>query len=174
MSKRKGKMAKIRGKMSSSVKLAFASLASSFNQKEITCVKKAWVKTPTDRRRKAVCIYGRGVELGTRSSGGKSTRTTGRPQSVRVAVVVIEIFDCGAVFRIWSTVLHFQHSWALSWLVSRIWEFCAFSVTFKHFFYNFPIFCLCFFSEPSNSVIMNLNNFTLSPNCYHKNVQLSF
>ena len=65
MSKRKGKMAKIRGKISSSVKLALVYLASSFNQKEMNCVKKAWVKTPTDRRRKPVCIYGRGVELGT-------------------------------------------------------------------------------------------------------------
>ena len=36
MSKRKGKMAKIRGKISSSVKLALVSLASSINQKEIT------------------------------------------------------------------------------------------------------------------------------------------
>ena len=65
MSKRKGKMAKIRGKISSSIKLALVSLASSFNKKEMNWVKKAWVKTPTDRRRKAVCIYGWGVELGT-------------------------------------------------------------------------------------------------------------
>ena len=36
MSKRKGKVAKIRGKISSSVKLVVVSLASSFNQKEIT------------------------------------------------------------------------------------------------------------------------------------------
>ena len=36
MSKRKGKVAKIRGKISPSVKLVVVSLASSFNQKEIT------------------------------------------------------------------------------------------------------------------------------------------
>ena len=58
-------MAKIGGKISSSVKLALVSLASSFNKKEISCVKKTGVKTPTDRRRKAVCIYGRGIQLGT-------------------------------------------------------------------------------------------------------------
>ena len=45
-----------------------------------------------------------------------------------------------ALFRIWSTILHFQHSWALSWLVSRIWEFCAFWATFKHFFTIFQYF----------------------------------
>lgn len=46
MSKRKGKMAKIRGKIAFSVKLALVSLASSFNQKEMNCVKKSLGKNP--------------------------------------------------------------------------------------------------------------------------------
>ena len=51
-----------------------------------------------------------------------------------------------ALFRIWSTILHFQHSSVLSWLVSRIWDFCAFWATFKHFFTIFQYFVFETFS----------------------------
>ena len=72
-----------------------------------------------------------------------------------------------ALFWIWSSILHFQHSWTLSWLLSRNWAFFTFWATIKHFnFFFFTIFhmlnaicCLWnVFSKPSSSLITNLNN----------------
>ena len=56
----------------------------------------------------------------------------------------------GALFRIWSTFLTFQHSWALSWLLSRIWAFFPFWATFKHFFLQFST-CLTLRWRPASS-----------------------
>ena len=44
-----------------------------------------------------------------------------------------------ALFWIWSSILHFQHSWTLPWLLSRNWAFFTFWATIKHF-----NFCLQF------------------------------
>ena len=45
-----------------------------------------------------------------------------------------------ALFWIWSSILHFQHSWILSWLLSRNWAFFTLWATIKQlkFFCNFP------------------------------------
>ena len=48
---------------------------------------------------------------------------------------ILNIYVCAK-----SSILDFQHSWTLSWLLSRNWAFFTFWATIKHFnfFYNFP------------------------------------
>ena len=69
-------------------------------------------------------------------------------------------------FCIWSTILYYQHSQALNWVLGRI--FLAFSETFQHIFHIFhalnAIFVFARFSvKPSNTMLWIMNNFTLSP-----------
>ena len=81
-------------------------------------------------------------------------------------------------FLIWSAISHFQHSWALSWLLSRIWAFFRFLGYIASTVLQFSTCLMQYFVFETFSVsrviiITNLNNFTLSPDCCHKNAQLT-